>query len=291
MNIQIFSLPEQLVIQHQDWVKTPDIDARVNQAVRSYFANWTLNQLSWGKTLSTVACWISLAGVALAGYIGSAIAKSTGRMWDILYFPRFLAVSGISFVVCFIGYKAIRREFIARLEKHCLAIEDYLIPLKKPFEELEPLLVHFKDQAQPNPPVSVATYQSISDILEKLPEREAVDQTIKDFAHELNALHLALFGDLRRFGQGKQLTNYWIQHDVKDHLGSHLGYFCSAVKTFQERFAKLQQDPQNIQCQENMYVMTHLLYRNDKPANKLSTTDLLEQSRQSIAAFRSSLNL
>ncbi len=290
MNIQIFSLPQQFVIPHQDWLKTPDVDARVNQAVRSYFANWTINQLSWGKTLSAIACWISLAGVAVAGYLGFAVASSTGRVWDILYFPRILAISGLSFVVCLIGYKAVRRELIARLEKKCLAVEDWLIPLKTTFEELEPLLASFKDQVPPNPPIPFATYQSLYDLLKQLPASHVeVAQSIESFANELDILHLALFGDLRRFGQGEQLTNYWIQYNFQLKLDTHLNNFYSYIDVFQDYFAKLQQDPQNIQRQKNMYGVTHLLYRNDKPANKLSTTDLLEQSRQSIAAFRSSL--
>lgn len=134
------------------------------------------------------------------------------------------------------------------VEKKCLAVEDWLIPFKKTCEDLEALGAPFTNTQQPNHPVPFATYQSIYTLLEQLPADAT--QSIESFAKELDDLHLKLFGDLRRFGQGVQLTNDWIDHHFNYELkrGLHELYYFANI--FKDDFAKLQHDPQNIDLQK-----------------------------------------
>lgn len=274
MNIQIFSLPQGFMITDPNWLTTPAQANRVNQVAHTSLVNWTIDQLSSRKTLLAVVEVISVIGLGAAIYM--------------LNLPG-IVVGGLSAVICLLGYNAIRREQIARLEKACLAVEDWLIPLKQTCEELDPLLDSFKDQLSQKT-VPLATYQPIYDLIQQLPADPG--EQIKQSANELFAQHSALFGEYHQIiGQGQCSTN-WIRDYFGTTLKSQINHFYVAVKTVEEHFLKLQQDPQNMNHQKDLYSATHLLYfyKSARQA-QLSVVDSIEQSRQSIAAFRSSLAL
>lgn len=273
MSIQIFSVPQGFTILDPNWLTTPAQANRVNQVAHASLANWTIDQLSSRKTLSAVVGAISGIGLGIAFYM--------------LNLP-IIVIGGLSVVICLLGYKAIHREQIARLEKACLAVEDWLIPLKQTCEQLDSLLDPFKGKSSQKA-VPLATYQPIYDLIQQLPSDSG--KQIKQFADELSAQHLALFGEYHQMGQG-QCSTYWITHYFGTVLKSQNDHFYAAVQTFEAQFLKLQQDSQNVDHQTNLYLATHLLYfyKNARQA-QLSLVDSIEQSRQSIAAFRSSLTL
>lgn len=273
MNIQIFSLPQGFIIPDPSWLITPAQANRVTRFAHTSLAKWTIDQLSSRKTLLTFVGVISVIGVGVAIYM--------------LHLPG-IVIGGLSATICLLGYKGIHREQIARLEKICLEIEDWLIPLKQICEKLDPLLYSFKDKVSQNK-TPLATYQSIYDLIQQLPSEP--DKQIEQFTNELKAQHLALFGEYHRIGEG-QCTTYWISNYFGGELKSRIRHFYAAINTFTRCFLTLQQDPQNVNHQQKLYTATYLFcfYKDAKVDGSFALTNSLEQNQQSIAAFRSSLH-